>query len=101
MQFSSLPINSSLQNNPRYQCSLKSENIEILLILSAAIFENGGIRMQCSSLPINSSLQNNSRYKFSLKSENFEILPILSAAILKMAVILGDFFATAYSTNPT
>jgi hypothetical protein len=37
MQFSSLPINSSLQNNPRYIFSLKSENIEILPILSAAI----------------------------------------------------------------
>ena len=37
MQFSSLPINSSLQNNPRYQFSLKSENIEILPIVSAAI----------------------------------------------------------------
>jgi hypothetical protein len=30
MQFLSLSINSSLQNNPRYKCSLKSENIEIL-----------------------------------------------------------------------
>ena len=39
MQFSSLPINSSLQNNPRYQFSLKSENIEILSILSAAILK--------------------------------------------------------------
>jgi hypothetical protein len=37
MQFSSLPINSSLQNNPRYKFSLKSENIDILPILSAAI----------------------------------------------------------------
>jgi hypothetical protein len=36
-QFSSLPINFSLQNNPRYQFSLISENIEILPILSAAI----------------------------------------------------------------
>jgi hypothetical protein len=37
MQFSSLPVNSSLQNNPRYQFSLKSENIENLPILLAAI----------------------------------------------------------------
>jgi hypothetical protein len=37
VQFSSLPINSSLQNNPRYQFSLKSENIEVLPIFSAAI----------------------------------------------------------------
>jgi hypothetical protein len=37
MQLSSLPINSSLQNNPRYKFSLKSENIKILTILSAAI----------------------------------------------------------------
>jgi hypothetical protein len=44
MQFSSLPINFSLQNNPRYQFSLKSENIEILLILSAAIFKMATIR---------------------------------------------------------
>jgi hypothetical protein len=44
MQFSSLLINSSLQNNPRYQFSLKSENIEILTILSAAIFEMAAIR---------------------------------------------------------
>jgi hypothetical protein len=59
MQFLSLPINSSLQNNPRYQFSLKSENIEILQILSVAIFKMAAIRMQFSSLPINSSLQNN------------------------------------------
>jgi hypothetical protein len=39
MQFSSLPINSSLQNNPRYKFSLKSDNIEILPILSAAILK--------------------------------------------------------------
>jgi hypothetical protein len=43
MQFSSLPINSSLQNNPRYQFSLKSENIEILPILSAAILKMAAI----------------------------------------------------------
>ena len=61
MQFLSLPINSSLQNNPRYQFSLKSENIEILQILSVAIFKMAAIRMQFSSLPINSSLQNNPR----------------------------------------
>jgi hypothetical protein len=40
MQFPSLPINSSLQNNPRYQFSLKSQNIEILPILLEAILEN-------------------------------------------------------------
>ena len=39
MQFSSLPINSSLQNNPKYQFSLKSENIEIFPILSVAILK--------------------------------------------------------------
>jgi hypothetical protein len=39
MQFSSLPISSSLHNNPRYQFSLKSENIEIVPILSAAILK--------------------------------------------------------------
>jgi hypothetical protein len=39
MQFSSLPINSSLQNNPRYQFSLKLENIEIFQILLAAILK--------------------------------------------------------------
>jgi hypothetical protein len=44
MQFSSLPINSSLQNNPRYKFSLKSENIEILPILSAAILKMAAIR---------------------------------------------------------
>ena len=38
MQFSSLPINSSFQDNPKYKFSLKSENIEILPILLAAIF---------------------------------------------------------------
>jgi hypothetical protein len=43
MQFSSLPINSSLQNNPRYKLLLKSENIEILLILSAAILKMAAI----------------------------------------------------------
>jgi hypothetical protein len=37
MQFSSLPINCSLQNNPKYNFLLKSEKIEILPILSAAI----------------------------------------------------------------
>ena len=46
MQFSSLPINSSVQNNPRYQFSLKSENIEILPILSAAILKIAAIRSQ-------------------------------------------------------
>jgi hypothetical protein len=30
MQFSSLPINSSLQNNPRYKFSLKLENTELI-----------------------------------------------------------------------
>jgi hypothetical protein len=44
MQLSSLPINSSLQNNPRYKFSLKSENIEILRILSAAILKMEAIR---------------------------------------------------------
>jgi hypothetical protein len=44
MQYSSLPINSSLQNNPRYKFSLKSENIEILPILSAAILKMAAIR---------------------------------------------------------
>jgi hypothetical protein len=39
--------NSSLQNTPRYQFSLKSENIEILSILSAAIFKMAAI---CSRL---------------------------------------------------
>jgi hypothetical protein len=39
MQISSLPITSSLQNNPRYQFSMKSENIEILPILMAAILK--------------------------------------------------------------
>jgi hypothetical protein len=39
MQYSSLPINSSLQNNPRYQFSLKLENIEILPILLVAILK--------------------------------------------------------------
>ena len=43
MQFSSLPINSSLQNNPRYHFLLKSENIEILPILSAVIFKMAAI----------------------------------------------------------
>jgi hypothetical protein len=43
MQRSSLPINSSLQNNPRYKFSLKSENIEILPILSAAILKMAAI----------------------------------------------------------
>jgi hypothetical protein len=32
MQFSSLPINSTLQNNPRYQFSLISETIDVELI---------------------------------------------------------------------
>jgi hypothetical protein len=40
MQFSSLPINSTLQNNPRYQFSLKSETIDNLTILLAAISAN-------------------------------------------------------------
>jgi hypothetical protein len=37
MQFSSLPINSSLQNNPRYKFSLKSENIAILKMAAVAM----------------------------------------------------------------
>jgi hypothetical protein len=40
MQFSSLPINSSLQNNPRYQFSLKSESIEIFADFVGGHFEN-------------------------------------------------------------
>jgi hypothetical protein len=71
MQISSLPTNSSLQNTPRYQFSLKSETINNLPILLAA---------------------NNPRYQFSLKSENIEILPILSAAIFKMAAIRSRFY---------
>ena len=47
MQFSYLPINSSLQNNPRYQFSLKSENIEILPILSVAILKIP--KLECTS----------------------------------------------------
>jgi uncharacterized protein YegP (UPF0339 family) len=82
------PINSSFQNTPRYQFSLKSETIDNLTILLAAILKmvvsEKWSWMQISSLPTNSSLQNNSRYQFSLKSENIEILPILSAAILKI-----------------
>jgi hypothetical protein len=101
MQFSSLPINSSLQNNHRYQFPLKSESIEILPILSAAIVKMAAIRMQFSSLPINFSLQYNPRYQFSLKSENIEILPILSAAISKWRPLARDFLWSEYSTNPT
>ena len=100
MQFSSLPINSSLQNNHRYQFPLKSESIEILPILSAAIVKMAAIRMQFSSLPINFSLQYNPRYQFSLKSENIEILPILSAAIFKMAAICSRFFLVRIFYQP-
>ena len=39
MQFSSLSINSSHQNNPWYTFSLKSENIESFKILSAAFLK--------------------------------------------------------------
>jgi hypothetical protein len=70
---------------------LKSENIEIWPILSAAILKMAAIQMQFSSLPINSSLQNKPRYQFALKSENIEILQILSVAILKMAAIGVQF----------
>jgi hypothetical protein len=35
---------NSLQNNPRYQFSLKAENIEILPILSVAILKMAAIR---------------------------------------------------------
>jgi hypothetical protein len=92
MQFSSLPINSSLQNNRRYQFSLESENIEILPILSAAILKMAAIRMQFSSLPINSSLQNIPRYQFSLNSENIEILSILSGAIRSRFFLVQIFY---------
>jgi hypothetical protein len=44
MQIPSLPTNSSLQNNPRYEFTLKSDNIEILPILSAVIFKMAAIR---------------------------------------------------------
>ena len=43
MHLSSLPINSSLQNNPRYKLSFKSENIEILPILLVAILKMASI----------------------------------------------------------
>ena len=46
MQFSSLPINCALQNNPRYQFSLKLENIEILPILSPANLKMAAIRLR-------------------------------------------------------
>jgi hypothetical protein len=39
MQVSSLPTNSSLQNTPRYQFSLKSETIDNMTILLAAILK--------------------------------------------------------------
>jgi hypothetical protein len=87
MQVSSLPTNYSLQNTPRYQFSLKSEIIDNLTILLAAILKMVATqklpRMQISSLPTNSSLQNTPRYKFSLKSETINNLPILLAAILE------------------
>jgi hypothetical protein len=92
MQFSSLPINSSLQNKPRYQFALKSENIEILQILSVAILKMAAIGVQFSSLPINSSLQNNPRYQLSLKSENIEVLPIFSAAIRSRFSLVRIFY---------
>jgi hypothetical protein len=97
MQISSLPINSSLQNNNRYQFSLKSDNIEILPILLAAILK---IKMTLNAnfiITINSSLQNNPRYKFSLKSENIEILPILSAAI-RSQLFFGQNILPSYLT---
>ena len=52
MQFSSLPINSPLQNNHRYKLSLKSENIEILPIFSAAIFKMAAICLRFFSVTI-------------------------------------------------
>jgi hypothetical protein len=52
VQFSSLPINSPLQNNHRYKLSLKSENIEILPIFSAAIFKMAAIRSRFFSVRI-------------------------------------------------
>jgi len=39
MQVSSLPTNSSLQDTPRYQFTLKSETIDNLTILLTAILE--------------------------------------------------------------
>jgi hypothetical protein len=92
VQIASLPTNSALQNNPRYQFSLKLENIEILPILLAAILKIKMTLNAFSSLPINSSLQNNPRYQFSLKSENIEILPIFLAAILKIKMTLNAIF---------
>jgi hypothetical protein len=71
---------------------LKSESIEILPILSAAIVKMAAIRMQFSSLPINFSLQYNPRYQFSLKSENIEILPILSGPFQNGGHSLAIFF---------
>jgi hypothetical protein len=68
----------SLQNTPRYQFSLKSEIIDNLTILLAAILKMVATQklpwMQISSLPTNSSLQNTPRYKFSLKSETIDNL---------------------------
>jgi hypothetical protein len=52
MQYPSLPIDFSLQNNHKYQFSLKLENIEILPILSAAFFKMAAIRSRFFSLRI-------------------------------------------------
>jgi hypothetical protein len=43
MQVASLPTNASLQNNPRYQFSLKSETIDNLTIFFGSHFEKGGL----------------------------------------------------------
>jgi hypothetical protein len=60
MQISSLPINSSLQNNPRYQFSLKLENIEIFQILLAAILK---IKMTLNAIFIITNQFQTSKYE--------------------------------------
>jgi hypothetical protein len=87
MQVSSLPTNSSLQDTPRYQFTLKSGTIAKLTILLTAILKMvASLKwpwMQISALQTNSLLQNTSRYQFSLKSETINNIPILLAAILE------------------
>jgi hypothetical protein len=89
MQVSSLTTNSSLQNTPRYQFSLKSETIDNLTILLVAILyfwifvywwpfwiQNG--HHSKPTFDINSQHHNLLGKKISSKSEDFCIL----AAIL-------------------
>jgi hypothetical protein len=86
---SRLFINSSLQNNPWYQCSLKSENIEILPILLAAILK---IKMTLNAIFIITNQFLTSKYEICIQGHFYEttIFKMAANKIVKLSMV-SDF----------